>query len=1174
MTRKNNSVRLKLEALEARETPSVTVVNESFDAVSSGLPTGWTQRTNDASSPFGVAATGTSPTPVSGTQVLSYSPPLSSTNGIAWNQQTVDEDATVAANVFLNSVNPVQVLARGSNLNTGTPTYYAATLTRGLTVGLVKVVGGTTTGIASPVTTGGYISQQWVRLTLDVSGTTVKASVQRLDTNQYLTTSGTWQTAQTWAVTATDSSITTGDLTGIGRFATEANPLYFDDFRAEKPDSAPPSGGTTYAQAFDTTTTGTLPTDWAQWSSDGTNRFAVSAVVGGGNPIYARSAPNALAFTPPSSTAGRAWYNVSQAANVTASVDVYLNNINDSLVFARGSNLSGTTPTYYAANLSRGLTAGLSKVVAGTETALGSSVTSTDYVSQVWATLTLDVQGTTVRLQVQRRDTNQYLTSLGTWQTAQAWAVTATDSSITAGGFVGLSRDQGNANATSFDNFSVTQATSNPPTGPVIDITTPTITTPIQLSQDNTTYRLQTNVTATGTAFVVTGKNVTLDLNGFTVTYGNAASPALPNSGFETALPSDATKPANWDLTGAPTAHLATARTGMWGTKMLQITSFSTNQTITSDWVNITDTGREYAAVVTPRSNSTSAVSVQINVLVETSPGVFQVISSGTASAADVGRGFSAVALFAPAPGVTRVKIQIVATLAPGATASLDLDRAEVLRSRDFGIMATTTYSLPAHLTGIPNYTRAENFIVKNGTITQGAGKAYKGNPIYAKTMPGIALDGVTTVASGMDTDNLFGQYASDIDIRNSTFNSTVDAISKRMVGFGAIRLESTSGELYIGNNTILNSPMTGIYLVNHLGNTADAKIIYNTIQQNAFVSDGYAILINGLSDFEIGHNTIQPTLGRGILFDGFNQYVTDNGNIHDNVVEAYEKPNLEYGPEGLEATALRLRNYGGRHSNLTFQNNTFYARTDGVGVNEAIAARITFDSRNGQMAGANNLFVNNTFRAVVDSTDPIRRAYAVSLAAVSPGTGVVFQGNVFESNYATLAVGDKDTQFANEDVTFVGNTRRKSTLGQVRSDFVTTVIGGLNHAAYDIRFISEVYDTGTSSTITYVGTGQKRIGVGSLLTVNVTASGVAAPGASVIVYDKDNQPIATGTTDSTGQAVLRVVTSIYRQTTTNPASIVLDARGPFRVSVTRNSTTQDQTNIALAGNTILNFAF
>src|SRR5689334_10067898 len=126
MTRKNPSVRLKLEALEARETPSVTVVNENFDTVSSGLPTGWTQRTNDASNPFAVAATGTAPTPVSGTKVLAYSPPLSTTNGIAWDQQSVGENATVAADVFLNSVNPVQVLARGSNLNTGTPTYYAA----------------------------------------------------------------------------------------------------------------------------------------------------------------------------------------------------------------------------------------------------------------------------------------------------------------------------------------------------------------------------------------------------------------------------------------------------------------------------------------------------------------------------------------------------------------------------------------------------------------------------------------------------------------------------------------------------------------------------------------------------------------------------------------------------------------------------------------------------------------------------------------------------------------------------------------------------------------------------------------------------------------------------------------------------------------------------------------
>lgn len=1162
MQREKNFTRLTVESLESRETPSLTVISDSFENVTAGLAEDWSQRSNDGSSPFGVAATGTSPTPTSGANVLAYTPPYSTTNALVWNEKLVDKDATVSTNVFLSSLNPVRVTARGSNLDTATPSYYAATITRGLTVGLVKVVNGTATAIGTSVTSSDYVSQKWARVTLDVNGTTLKAKVLRLDTNQYLTSAGGWQSAETWAVTTTDTAITTGDLTGIGRFATEANSLHFDDFRAEK------AGG----ESFDNTAPGGLPGDWTQWASNGSSPFAVSGPTSGTNPVYVQTAPHALAFTPLSNVSGRAWHTVSQSANVTVSADIYLNNPLDSLVFARGANLGGTTPTYYAANLRRGLTASLSRVSAGTETAIGSAVTSTDYVSQLWATVTLDVQGSTIRMQVQRRDTNQYLTPTGGWQAAATWAVTATDTAITAGGFVGVSRKVGNANATSFDNVAITPAPTPPPppSGNVVDITQTTATSPIVLNQANTTYRLQNNLTATGTAFVVAAKGVTLDLNGFTVTYGTAASPVVPNGGFETGLANDATKPANWDITSAPAAQRVAARTGMWGSYMLQLNNFTSTQTITSEWIPIAEANREYAATVTPRG--TSNVKVEIRVLADTGGGL-QTLVSATASSADVGRGFSPVAQFTPGSSVTQVKLQIVASLVSGTSGSVDLDYAALFRSRDFGVMATQTSSIPPHLASISGYRYAANFTVRNGTITQGAGRAYKGYPLFFQTLPGVKVDGVTTIASGMDTDNLLANYASNIDIRNSTFDATMDIMSKRMVGFGAIRMYSSSGELYIGGNTILNSPMTGIYIANHNGNATTARIVNNQIRQKAFISDGYGILINGLNNFEIGFNTIQPVLGRGLLFDGFNQYVTKNGDIHDNTVEAYEKPNLEYGPNELEATALRMRNYGGQHRNLVFRNNTFSARTDAAGVNQAIAARITHDSRNGQMAGANNLFEGNTFRAIVEVTDPAKKAYAVSLAGVSPGTGLQFWSNVFESNFVTLNVGDNDTQFANEDVLFASNTHRKSSLGAVRTDYRTVVIGGYNYAVFDIRLIDARYENGATNTITYVGTGQKRIGVGFLLTVNVTAGGVATEGATVTVYDKDNQAVATGTTNYNGRAVIPVVTTLYRQTTTDPTQITSDARGPFRVSVAWGASTQDR-NDPLSGNTTMNFAF
>ena len=98
-------------------------------------------------------------------------------------------------------------------------------------------------------------------------------------------------------------------------------------------------------------------------------------------------------------------------------------------------------------------------------------------------------------------------------------------------------------------------------------------------------------------------------------------------------------------------------------------------------------------------------------------------------------------------------------------------------------------------------------------------------------------------------------------------------------------------------------------------------------------------------------------------------------------------------------------------------------------------------------------------------------------------------------------------------------------------------------------------------------------MGVGSLLTTNVTASGSPAQGATVTVYDKDNQAVGTGTTDYNGRVIIPVVTTLYLQTTSNPSLITTDNRGGFLIRAAWSSNTQ-QVNDAISGNTTLNFAF
>ena len=92
---------------------------------------------------------------------------------------------------------------------------------------------------------------------------------------------------------------------------------------------------------------------------------------------------------------------------------------------------------------------------------------------------------------------------------------------------------------------------------------------PYYLMQAGATYQLQTDVTVDGTAFIVLNKNITFDLNGHTITYGNSQPITVPNGGFEDG--SSPTDIPHWDVSQAPGAVRMAARTGMWGSWMLAI---------------------------------------------------------------------------------------------------------------------------------------------------------------------------------------------------------------------------------------------------------------------------------------------------------------------------------------------------------------------------------------------------------------------------------------------------------------------------------------------------------------------------------------------------------------------------------------------------------------------------
>jgi hypothetical protein len=210
-------------------------IRESFDkAPDGGLPEGWAQwvgpggsiqlaSTKAFSKPNAVAMSGGS-----------------KAAGRAWLKAAQPADVQVSAAALVETLIPAQVIARGKGLDGANPTFYAAVVTRGLEVKLDCVTNGKSKTLAS-VRSAKWFSEKWVRLTLRAEGKSLAVQLLRLDTNEYLDSTGNWQPEPAWALRATDEQIAEGGRVGIGREAIYAGTILFDDFAAGKPwDEAPP----------------------------------------------------------------------------------------------------------------------------------------------------------------------------------------------------------------------------------------------------------------------------------------------------------------------------------------------------------------------------------------------------------------------------------------------------------------------------------------------------------------------------------------------------------------------------------------------------------------------------------------------------------------------------------------------------------------------------------------------------------------------------------------------------------------------------------------------------------------------------------------------------------------------------------------------------------------------
>ena len=456
MIRTAPALRSALEQLEARENPSVTWAGESFDALAAPvLPQGWSAWSGDGQQQYITTRL----------DALSGSTSLASLGAASnpsrfWNRSTFPGDYGAAFSIRAGTSARLDAIARGVDLDTDKPSYVAAEFSGSRSVELFEVNEGGTQSLGR-VNSLESLTGKWVRVSLKPVGEWAGVTVQRLDSGTYLRGDGSWQAAETEAIRVKTSIPSREGYVGLGRRAGGSGMAFVDDFAV----LAPPGVN----EAFDSSPTGTVPANWNTWSNNRPTAFAV----GSGRVL---SPAQALASDGHSNTQSRAWLGSAIAADASAGVAVYADNLIPSGVFVRGNRLVTAQPTYYELTVARGLNVQLKSVVNGSETVLG-TIRSTTYVSGTWIRLTLVAEGNRLRAIVLRTDTNQWLTATGSWSNTAVAALDVTDSRIVGGGFVGIERGRAAAGAVWFDDFQIRPAGSvalgSTPTSPP-PVVTPT----------------------------------------------------------------------------------------------------------------------------------------------------------------------------------------------------------------------------------------------------------------------------------------------------------------------------------------------------------------------------------------------------------------------------------------------------------------------------------------------------------------------------------------------------------------------------------------------------------------------------------------------------------------------------------------------------------------------------
>ena len=450
------------------------------------------------------------------------------------------------------------------------------------------------------------------------------------------------------------------------------------------------------------------------------------------------------------------------------------------------------------------------------------------------------------------------------------------------------------------------------------------------------TYVLMNDISSeTSTIFL--GKDVTLDLNGYTIKYAAANYQHVLNSGFE-----EGDK--GWDLSKAPGAKVVNTKDVhiFIGKKIM---SLKAGDEITSSYVNLPLANRSYFAMcgVTGfdyhEMNADLKNQMKVSVYVEDEHGknVECITKYGDTTmmscpvekrAPRLGGGFVYAHLNHLPAGKYRVRIK--------AETDCRVDEIDIRPAMDVGVgIVENTYPM-GHYDHLYNSQLAAFFDYTKDVAT--------GTP--ADFIPKVEGEGSVTIKNGVIESGSVGVVSWGIQSTAKKVKIILDNVKIKTAGINSTAVDVPQATIThcsfdVDNPFIINRHFANFYAVDLRGEEASevsfsefhggqgclvfkgnkSSIHHNYFVNRQMVTNHYSIMAMGDSS-KIFENRIEPEVGSGIEI-----YVHRNIEIFNNIIKIKTSPpTCEYGHEEYSTAAVRMADYLAKPgaSNACFGNKVY----------------------------------------------------------------------------------------------------------------------------------------------------------------------------------------------------------------------------------------------------------